>query len=671
MMRRIRAEVERNRPDAEPPTPRVNLAEPPPESTPEQPGQAHVAAPAQDRETSPVDSGPAARVEDLLGLDGGAFLEGAYQTVLGRRLDDSGRERFLGALQSGRMGKAELLARLRLSSEGRKRGAPVGTRVLMRGIARAAFNVPVLGYVLASLNYAAKLPVMARNLEAAQAGARLARTEMANELASVEAGLRQRLVQSEAQLVDDLWKGLNLKVDKEPFWALSGDKIGHDEVRELLAMKLDTAAAEGFLSTAREIAGLQDTLVAQLNAVESLRRWEQKVDAPELWKRLNEKVDHAQLRRILERKVDNDVHERDLARVSETLGKGIDSKLDVDVYDARESQLLKRVARAVSAEEVGEGSGDVYWQALVSKVDKEWIFARQAETREAISAIEAVQGRLLRDLGAQKNTLLDQHRRVDLLLRELRARASESLSGVPLAAMASVENHWLDAHYLCFEDAFRGSREDIKARAEVYLPIIHAADAGSADRRVIDIGCGRGELLELLKDHGLEAQGIDQNHHLVEQCLAGGLNVAEADALDFLMDLPEGSVGAITGLHIIEHIPFERVVRLLDESLRVLQPGGVVVFETPNPENLIVGACTFWYDPTHLHPLPPNVSRFLLEARGFASVEIKRLAENRIIEALAEVPSSEPNSEHMNRIVSFINRHFAAEPDYAVIGYKA
>jgi len=157
----------------------------------------------------------------------------------------------------------------------------------------------------------------------------------------------------------------------------------------------------------------------------------------------------------------------------------------------------------------------------------------------------------------------------------------------------------------------------------------------------------------------------------VEHCLSIGLEVIEADALDFLNDLPANSVGAVTGLHIIEHIPFDRLVRLLDECVRVLCPGGVVVFETPNPENLVVGACNFWYDPTHLHPLPPNVSRFLLEARGFVSVEIKRLSESRVVDALAEVPRAQPEAEYLNRIVAYLNKYFAAEPDYAVIGYKA
>jgi SAM-dependent methyltransferase len=132
--------------------------------------------------------------------------------------------------------------------------------------------------------------------------------------------------------------------------------------------------------------------------------------------------------------------------------------------------------------------------------------------------------------------------------------------------------------------------------------------------------------------------------------------VEEKDLLDYLKGLDSDSLGAISGLHIIEHLPFEHVIALFDEALRVLRPGGVAIFETPNPENIIVGSCQFYYDPTHRNPLPPEATRFVLHARGFPNVDVKRL------HPLA-IPGLEADGSVMHRLLT-------ASQDYAVIGVK-
>lgn len=183
----------------------------------------------------------------------------------------------------------------------------------------------------------------------------------------------------------------------------------------------------------------------------------------------------------------------------------------------------------------------------------------------------------------------------------------------------------LDAFYVSFEDRFRGTRPDIKNRVSVYLPQVHRASAGRDDTPIIDLGCGRGEWLELLKENGLKAIGIDQNRVMIDQCRALGLEVLEEDAVAYLQRLNPNTLGAITGIHIIEHLPFPRLIELLDAALSALKPGGIVIFETPNPENIQVGACNFYYDPTHIRPIPPESIRFIVQERGFAEVEIVRL----------------------------------------------
>jgi O-antigen chain-terminating methyltransferase len=134
---------------------------------------------------------------------------------------------------------------------------------------------------------------------------------------------------------------------------------------------------------------------------------------------------------------------------------------------------------------------------------------------------------------------------------------------------------------------------------------------------VIDIGCGRGEWLEILKENGITAKGIDNNRIAVSNCKECGLDATEADAVKFLKAIPESAFHAVTGFHIIEHLTFEQVISLMDEVHRVLKPGGVVVFETPNPANILVSAYDFYRDPSHKNPVHPDTIRFIAEFFGF------------------------------------------------------
>lgn len=228
-------------------------------------------------------------------------------------------------------------------------------------------------------------------------------------------------------------------------------------------------------------------------------------------------------------------------------------------------------------------------------------------------------------------------------------------------AMSGNGSAMLDRYYLAFENTFRGSREDIKSRLEIYLPCLRQMDIGSVDFPVLDIGCGRGEWLELLKGSGQVAFGIDLNEVMVDLCRERGLDVKRAEVLACLADLPDGRLGAVTGFHIIEHLSFEQLLLLFDETLRVLKPGGIAIFETPNPENLMVGALSFYNDPTHRNPLPPQVVDFMLKQRGFAMTKILRLHPYPDEVQLME------NSATAERI----NQLFYGPQDYAVIATKS
>jgi O-antigen chain-terminating methyltransferase len=245
-------------------------------------------------------------------------------------------------------------------------------------------------------------------------------------------------------------------------------------------------------------------------------------------------------------------------------------------------------------------------------------------------------------------------------VERLRKEMLEELDVAPGGPLARGD-HLLDPLYLSFEDRFRGTRDDIKKRVEVYIPVVRQAGAGSVGAPVLDIGCGRGEWLELLKENGLVGRGVDLNHVMADDCRMRGLEVIEQDAIEYLRDTVPESFGAVTGIHIIEHLPFRRLISLMDEALRVLRPGGVAIFETPNPENLIVGACTFYYDFTHIAPLPPEPVAFLLKSRGFARVEIRRLHRNTDAAVLAQ--DEAPLHPRLDQLLY-------GEQDYAAIAYK-
>ena len=254
-----------------------------------------------------------------------------------------------------------------------------------------------------------------------------------------------------------------------------------------------------------------------------------------------------------------------------------------------------------------------------------------------------------------KRLVLDQQRRIAILLEEFRKSPNGASNGT--RRILEERDHLLDTFYLMLEDQFRGTRDDIKQRLEVYLPYIR--ELKFDDAKMLDIGCGRGEFLELLHGQNLPVEGVDFNSIFVDECRTMGFEVAEADALTFLRERKSNSYAAISAIHVVEHLPLRVLVALLDEVFRVLRPGGLLILETPNPENLLVASSNFYIDPTHRKPLPSLLLSFLAEKRGFCRVQVLKLhpsPENVWLE-----PSV--NSERLNHMLY-------GPQDYAVLGYK-
>lgn len=217
----------------------------------------------------------------------------------------------------------------------------------------------------------------------------------------------------------------------------------------------------------------------------------------------------------------------------------------------------------------------------------------------------------------------------------------------------------LDAFYLAFEDAMRGTEEEIRAGLSCYLETIAGVKA-ICDGPILDLGCGRGEWLSLLAEHGYAACGIDLSPTMVGICLEKGLDARHIDALTALRAIPDNSLSLVSGFHIIEHLPFPVLFAVFEEVFRVLQPGGMVLFETPNPENVLVGSHTFYHDPTHRHPLTPSSMAFLAQYHGYEKIDIARM---RPYPPEALVGGS-------NQIAERINGHLYGPQDYAILARK-
>ena len=258
-------------------------------------------------------------------------------------------------------------------------------------------------------------------------------------------------------------------------------------------------------------------------------------------------------------------------------------------------------------------------------------------------------------------SLLDQERRLKVFLREAMTRMPKEIAPSQIENMMQERDHFLDAFYVSFEDRFRGTRSDIHRRLTVYLPYMQALQTGTETVSTLDLGCGRGEWLELLKTEGYPAMGIDCNHLMIAECSELGLDVAEEDLFAHLSGRRNAELDVVTAFHVVEHLSLGDQITMLDEALRVLRPKGMVILESPNPQNIMVGACNFYYDPTHRNPIPPPILKYMAEARGFCDVSI--------LELHPVEPEARENlgDSELARVIANL---FYGPRDYAIIGYK-
>ncbi len=264
----------------------------------------------------------------------------------------------------------------------------------------------------------------------------------------------------------------------------------------------------------------------------------------------------------------------------------------------------------------------------------------------------------------QENLLLKN--RLDRLLQA----AEGNFDAEKIGSLIKEEKDSLwDHQYFRFENRYRGFETEIKKKQEMYLPFFKGAD------NILDIGCGRGEFLSLLKENGVTASGIDLNEDMIQICQKKDLSAEKANAFDYLKTLEDGSLGGIFAAHVIEHVGNDRLREFVQLCSNKLKSGGTLIYETPNPHSIVVSSTSFYLDLTHINPIHPETIQFLLDSCGIAKSEIKYLSPFPIEKQLEKisVPSSQSareTVEQINRNIEHLNQILYGFQDYAVIGKK-
>lgn len=242
-----------------------------------------------------------------------------------------------------------------------------------------------------------------------------------------------------------------------------------------------------------------------------------------------------------------------------------------------------------------------------------------------------------------------------------------------VAARAVVSRNYDEHGYLELERRYRGTEDEIHERIAAYRPFFKDLPAGSP---VIDLGCGRGEALALLREWGFAGRGVDSSARMVELCHARGLTAEVGDLFAVLAAVEAGSLGGVVSFHVIEHLPPDALDRLVRLAYRALRPGGVLILETPNPLSVVVAARNFWLDPTHVRPVHPESLKLMYELAGFESVERLDLRPFAVSDRLPEIdlaklpPEQRSLADQVNRLRDRLDDLLFGCQDFGMVGRK-
>ena len=227
---------------------------------------------------------------------------------------------------------------------------------------------------------------------------------------------------------------------------------------------------------------------------------------------------------------------------------------------------------------------------------------------------------------------------------------------------ADQEEQYSVIDYFDFENHFRGSQEKIKKNQQQYLKYF------SKGASVVDIGCGRGEFLELLKEAGYEAKGVDVYQEYVDYCQMQGLDVVQGDGIRFLSELKNKVDGIFVG-QVVEHLKLEQLVELCNISYQQLNTGGCAIFETPNPTSLSIYTNAFYMDPSHIKPVHPLTLQYFLRNAGFEDTQILYTETSKVNVEIPKIDVGQA-SQSFNEVMDKIGHMLFGSQDYAIIARK-
>ncbi len=253
-----------------------------------------------------------------------------------------------------------------------------------------------------------------------------------------------------------------------------------------------------------------------------------------------------------------------------------------------------------------------------------------------------------------------------ILLREKLARLLAVLEEKKMPSAAEIREILEpieDWQYAGFENRFRGYEEEVKKQQQDYLSFF------PKNGIVLDLGCGRGEFLELLRENGYEAAGVDSNSQMIEASLAKGLRCQKGDLLEKLAEREDDSLGGIFSSQVIEHLPPSHLKKLIELSYQKLASSGVLVLETINPASVFALVQIYYLDMSHQKPVHPQALKFMMEASGFEDVVVKysMALEN---ERLQNLPGADERAAILNRNIDRLNELLFAPANYAAIGRR-
>jgi SAM-dependent methyltransferase len=356
---------------------------------------------------------------------------------------------------------------------------------------------------------------------------------------------------------------------------------------------------------------------------------------------------------------------RGYLRVDEALRMGSESL-------RRTAELEQQVA---SMQRYALGAELVQAEAHAASINLELL---KGEVRSVIQTLDDLGMAIapaagLAGAGERLSELRERVNGLDRRLRTLQAQATTPAPAAPApappAAAGSVQAAPSSAlfDYVGFERRFRGDPEAVAAAlAERYLDLL------VANPPVVDIGCGRAELVEMLARRDVEAIGVDTDPSMVAEARDRGLDVRQVDGNSFLRGREPGSLGAIIATHLVEHLEFADLVELLELAATRLRPGGVLIAETPNPTSLVVLGNSFILDPTHLRPLHPSLLTFLCEGAGFRDVRLRFHAPASDYHLpMIDEPDAPPWTKRINEAFAKLNQVLFGPQEYALIATAA